>query len=128
MMTLTVLVKYVTIISGAWALIGPPAGRIYHVMLGRATVMRMQNVKAPLCVEKITVKVGHLIWTAAAKGQTLPTILFVLKKESAKKVRVAAIRIWNVKVPLSVDQTIAKMGHTIILTVVQGCATMTWIA
>ena len=128
MMTLTAVVKIATKTSVVGAHIGPSAARIYHVMLGRATVMRMQNVKAPLCVEKITVKVGHLIWTAAAKGQTLPTILFVLKKESAKKVRVAAIRIWNVKVPLSVDQTIAKMGHTIILTVVQEHATMTLIA
>ena len=79
MKTLTVLAKIATTISVVGARIGPSAARIYHVRLGRATVIRMQNVKAPFCVAKITVKVVHLIWTAVAKGQTLPTTPFVLK-------------------------------------------------
>ena len=124
MLTLTAQVKIATTTSVVGALIGPYAARSHHVMLGMVTVMRMQNVKA--CVVKTTVRVVHLIWTAVAKGPTLPTIPFVLKKESsAKRVRVAAIRIWNVKAPLSVAQTIVQVDHTIILTVVQGHAALT---
>ena len=127
-MTLTAQVKSATAISVVWAQIGPSAARSHHALLETVTVMRMQNVKAPFCVAKITVKVVHLIWTAVAKGQTLLTIPFVLKKESAKRVRVAAIQIWNVMALLSVDQTIVQTDHTIILTVAQGNAAMTRIA
>ena len=64
-MTLTVLVKYATTISGVWAQIGPAAARSHHALKERGTVIIIWTVKAYYCVAMTTVQLDLQGWTAA---------------------------------------------------------------
>ena len=63
-MTLTVLVKYATTISGVWAQIGP-AARSHRALMERVTVMIILSVKDHYFVAATTVQLDLQGWTAA---------------------------------------------------------------
>ena len=52
------------------ALIGLSAARIHHVLMGRAIVIKTQNVKVYLSVALTTVLMEQIFWIVAARKYT----------------------------------------------------------
>ena len=78
-MTLTALTKNailtsINVVQIPTTLIGPSAARRYHVLLGRVTVTKIQNVKVHLRVAMTIVQMDHKIWTAV--GMSFVFILY----------------------------------------------------
>ena len=96
-MTLIVLVRYATTISGVLAQNGPPAARSHHALMERVTVMIIWIVKAYYCVAMTTVQQDQQAWTVAH------VMVTCVQNIPVKRARVIAMMIQNVKAHLSVD-------------------------